>query len=117
MIRTLLAIFCFWWLCDSAFAARVVVEKATGKLIEYQSDASPGTLTANAVSAGYAADAVVEREVTDPEWTVLRRQWIEVPDAQAQEVKATATHTALLVVLNKLGLTEADFAILQDALR
>jgi len=47
---------------------RVCLEKATGKLIEMQSHATPGTLIQNAISAGYAETDVEEKEVTESEW-------------------------------------------------
>lgn len=50
---------------------RVCTLKATGRLIEAQSHARPGTLTANAVNAGYAADDVEERDATDAEFEAL----------------------------------------------
>lgn len=44
-----------------------VIVKATGRLIEAQSDARPGTLIANAVAAGFEADEVEEVELTPAE--------------------------------------------------
>ena len=45
-----------------------ICETKSGKLIEMQSDAREGTLIANAASAGYSPDEVMEREVTPEEW-------------------------------------------------
>jgi hypothetical protein len=45
--------------------AFICVRKSDGKLIEAQSHATKGTLIANAVSAGYAAKDVEEREVSE----------------------------------------------------
>jgi hypothetical protein len=52
---------------------RICVQKSTGKLIEAQGKATPGTLLANATAAGYAADDIEEKVVTDAEFAVLRR--------------------------------------------
>lgn len=49
----------------------VCVRKSDGRLLEAQSDASPGTLVSNAVLAGYLANDVEEKTVTDSEYTSL----------------------------------------------
>ena len=52
---------------------RVCIERSSGKLIESQSGdhAAYGALLGNAVSAGYAAEDVEEKVVTQEEWQVL----------------------------------------------
>jgi hypothetical protein len=46
---------------------RVCLDKS-GKLIEMQSLAIAGTLTQNAINAGYKKEDIIEKEVTDKEW-------------------------------------------------
>lgn len=47
---------------------RILIDVATGKLIEMQSDARPGTLLKNAINCGYDPDAVQEMEITPEEY-------------------------------------------------
>jgi hypothetical protein len=55
---------------------RVCVLKATGKLIEAQSNdaAEYGTLIANAVTAGYSEEDVEEKIVTEAEFKELLKE-------------------------------------------
>lgn len=50
---------------------RAAIQKSTGKLIEYQSHAKEGTVTANAIAAGYEVDDIEEREITEAEAQAL----------------------------------------------
>lgn len=50
---------------------RISIQKSTGKLLEMQSNATEGTLIANAVAAAYAQSDVEERVVTDAEYQAL----------------------------------------------
>ncbi len=50
---------------------KICTRKSDGKLIEMQSDATHGTLIKNAVTAGYNADDVEEREITPEEYAAL----------------------------------------------
>jgi hypothetical protein len=59
---------------------RVCIERSSGKMIESQSGVAPyGTLVANAVGAGYAAEDVEEKVVTQEEWKVLFDATIPTP--------------------------------------
>ena len=62
-----------------ALAHRVLVEKGTGKLIEYQSHAREGTLLGNAQASGIDLNTVEEKDVTLEEWASIREQWIDKP--------------------------------------
>jgi hypothetical protein len=53
---------------------RISILKESGKLIEMQSHARPGTLTENAVLSGYSRECVEEREITPEEWKEYARQ-------------------------------------------
>src|SRR5665647_141725 len=59
---------------------RICRVKATGKIIEMQSDATEGTLIRNAVGAGYAESDIEEKEVTNAEYKLLA-------DAQSEAEK------------------------------
>ena len=50
---------------------RICVVKATGKIIEMQSDATAGTLIGNAVSAGYFLADIEEQEVTPAAYAAM----------------------------------------------
>src|SRR5258708_5628058 len=50
---------------------RICILKATGKLLEMQSDATEGTLIQNAVNAGFAAADIEERVVTPEQYAIL----------------------------------------------
>ena len=99
------------------FAGRVCLEKSTGKLLEYQSFATPGTLTANAISAGYSADQVEEKEVTETEWKVIRQNQLVKPAQDALEAKETDRQQKQQAIIEKLGLTDKDFQDLKEALQ
>ena len=49
----------------------ICIEISTGKLLEMQSDATPGTLIKNAISMGYTANQVQERAATQAEFDAL----------------------------------------------
>ena len=66
-------------------AARVCVEKATGKLLEYQSAATPGTLLRNAMAAGLDVSTVEERDVTPQEWAMLKEEQLDKPAREQAE--------------------------------
>jgi hypothetical protein len=51
---------------------RICIETATNKLIEMQSGATEGTLTQNAITAGYELADIEEREVTPEEYQALK---------------------------------------------
>ena len=74
---------------------RVCLVRATGKLIEYQSDATAGTLLRNAVSGGYLEADVEERVVTEAEYQSLlnaQRDWLTI---KTKEIKAEAQRRIL----------------------
>ena len=67
---------------------RVCIERSSGKMIESQSGVAPyGTLLANAVGAGYSAEDVEEKVVTQDAFDVLWEAAIP-PATYAQKRKA-----------------------------
>ena len=99
------------------FAARVCVEKSTGKLIEYQSHATPGTLLQNAQAAGLNVAALEERDVTALEWDAIYDAQVVVP---ARNFQATLKATRQLkadALATKLGLSKQDMDDLRDILQ
>ncbi len=96
--------------------ARVSLIRATGKLIEYQSRAQAGTLTQNALRAGFAAAAIEEREVTEAEWAVIRDQWIDKPARDAKAAGLAARDAKAVTARADLNLSPAQWQILKDAL-
>ena len=66
---------------------RVCIERSSGKMIESQSGVAPyGTLVANAIGAGYAAEDVEEKVVTQDAYDAL---WLATipPATYAQKRK------------------------------
>ena len=100
-----------------AWAAQVCLERTTGRLLEYQSDATPGTCTRNAVASGMTATEVEEHEVTEAEWQSLKARWIDHPAQQAREATRVARQQKATVLRQKLNLTEQEFEELREALR
>ena len=101
-----------------AFADRVCLEKSTGKLIEMQSGNAPlGTLTQNAVNAGYKAEDVVEKYVNATEWEAIKKQWIDDPAKKITQDRANATAIKAADIMAKLKLTAEDLAALKEVLQ
>lgn len=118
-----LVVIVFLSLCYNAYAARVLQEKSTGKLLEYQSDARPGALIKDYTDNpqyGYTADQIEEKEVTPQEWAAIQKKWIDDPAKkresdriQALEQDRQAKEDA---IRQKLNLTQDEFKTLRDSL-
>jgi hypothetical protein len=50
-------------------------EKATGRPLEWQSNARAGTLIDNAIVNGFAAEDVSEEDISFAEWQIRRTTW------------------------------------------
>lgn len=97
---------------------RVCLEKVTGKLIEYQSGNAPlGTLIKNAVNGGRLASDVEEKYVSDAEWKVIQEDQIVKPAKEAAAVKEAERKVKEDKMKSKLGLSNAEFAELREALK
>lgn len=101
------AIFAVLWAAPPARAGQACLRKDTGRLIEYQSDATPGTCTRNAAVAGLDVTNVEEREVTRAEWAAIRTRWITGP-AKAKRAARLAVARSARLKLKALGLTDAE---------
>jgi len=99
---------------------RICIAKATGKLLEMQSDATEGTLIKNALSAGYLATDIEERKITDVEWSDPTAPWNK-PSPEQLEAQAEAQRQALFVTydhevdilnnrLRRGSITQSDYA-------
>lgn len=69
---------------------RICSLKATNKIIEMQSDATPGTLLQNAVNAGYNHADIEERVVNSAEYEVIRAA--DPEDQKKQAIKLMQAH-------------------------
>ena len=69
---------------------RICVVKATGKVVEMQSDATEGTLISNQVNVGYLASDIEERIVTEAEYLQL------IEDQKPEEVKDKEERNSLI---------------------
>ena len=113
----------FLWVllfCSNAYADRVLLEKSTGKLIEYQSDAREGTLLKNIQDNpqyGYTTDQVEEKEVTEAEWASLKKKWIDDPSEVERKAKESVKKQKETQIKQKLNLTDAEFEALKEAVR
>lgn len=50
---------------------RIIINKETGKIIESQSFATEGTLIKNAISAGFLAEHLEEKEISEIEYQAM----------------------------------------------
>ena len=94
------------------FADRVCLEKSTSELIEYQSgDAPLGTLTQNAINAGYKKEDIIEKYVTKEEWQQIKYEQIEKPakdKADAEKIASQKKKNAIIIKFKNLGFTDED---------
>ena len=103
-----------------AWAAKVCLERATGKLLEYQEHMAQGTCQTNWVIAnpqyGYTADQIEERKITPGEWEVLQETAIRTPARAAQAAREVERKDKATAIKTKLGLSDTDMANLKAAL-
>ena len=117
-MKYLIILFLIFGLVSVCYADRVCLEKSTGKLIEYQSgDAPLGTLTQNAINAGYKKEDVVEKYVTQEEWKTIKEQWIDKPAQDLAKQKELERQAKEQAIKTKLNLSEADWQNLKEALK
>ena len=104
----------------TASAALACVERATGKLLDYQSHGRPGTCERNWVTEnpqyGYTVGQIEERSITASEWVALRDQWIDAPTRQRKAEREMARQGRETAIRAKLGLSKAEFDDLRAAL-
>jgi hypothetical protein len=65
-----------------------------GKLIEMQSEATKGTLTKNALNAGYKIGDIEEKEVSESEWSSII-DGIRAKEASGKETEKENKLTAI----------------------
>ena len=92
---------------------RICTRTSTGKIIEAQSDATEGTLIANAVLAGFQAGDVTEAVVSDAEYAArMAAQAPAPPSAGDRAAAALAGNDALKgfvrFLAGRFGMTEAQ---------
>lgn len=96
---------------------RVAIEKSTGKLIEAQQYYAPlGTLTQNAVNAGYKKEDVEEKYVTAEEWGKIKYEQIIKPAQEQKKAQEEVKKQQQEIIRNKLNLTEQEFENLKELL-
>lgn len=99
------------------FADRVCLDRISGALIEYQSGNAPlGTLTLNAVRAGYKEKDVEEKYVTREEWNQINDEQILQPIRDKEEEKKQNMEAKKELVKDKLGLNNKEFSDLKQSL-
>lgn len=98
-------------------AGQVCLRTGTGKVLEYQSHATPGTCTKNLVNAGQSAAQIEERTVTPQEWAQLYEEQFATPAREALAAKRTQRAALAASLRQKLGLSAQEFAELKEALR
>jgi len=101
----------------------VCLEIATGRILEYQALATPGTMLANITNNpqyGFVAADVEERQVTAAEYEALRATWdadSANPDKIARDAAVAAKATKEADTKTALGLTDAQFQDLKDSMK
>ena len=99
------------------FADRVCLEKSTGKLIEYQSCNPPlGTLTQNAINAGYKQKDIIEKYVNTTEWLAIKKQWIDDPSEKIRQDKINSIKQKEIKLKQKFNWTDEDLADIKEVL-
>lgn len=95
----------------------ICIEKNTGKLIEYQSNATEGTLIQNAVNSGYDINDIEERNITYNEWKIIKEEQIDKPAREAKSQEKQDKKQKEQKIKQKLSLSDQEFIDLKDALR
>lgn len=101
----------------------VLLENATGRILEYQELATPGTLLANITNNpqyGFVVADVEERQVTNAEYETLQATWDADPtnpDKIARDAAAGAKAQKEADTKTTLGLTDAQFQDLKDSMK
>ena len=102
----------FLCVATPALATRVLLEKGTGRLIEYQSHATAGTLLRNAEVAGIDLSTVEELEVSNQEWAAIRETQLDAPARAKNAVKQAKRNSAINKIKASAGLTGDEAAAL-----
>ena len=75
-------------------------KRSTGQALEFQSRATAGTVTQNAIDAGFLANDIEEREMTYDEFIALVK--VDPVNAVRREIKAESDLiTAKVIELNR----------------
>lgn len=119
-MRYLIILFFILGLISFCYADRVCLEKNTGELIEYQSGGSIqedlDIMVQNAINAGYKEEDIEAKFVTEEEWQIIKKQWLDDPikeEIKQKELKRKEKEQAIKL---KLNLSDKDFADLKEAL-
>ena len=91
-----------------AWAGQVCVYKSGGELLEYQSHATPGTCTRNAINAGIDPTTIREKQVTDKQWDTIRDKWIDKPARDKAALKKVKRDAAIDKIRQATGLTAQE---------
>ena len=120
-MKYIIILFLILGLFSISYADRVCLEKATGKLIEYQSGGSTqkdlDVMIQNAVNSGYIVNDIEAKFVTNEEWQIMKKKWIDDPaekEKQQQELIKKQKKDAIKL---KLNLTEEDWKNLKEAIK
>ena len=99
-------------------ADRICIQKSTGKVIEYQSGNSRlGTLTENALNAGYNMNDIEEKEISPEEWKRIREEKIDKPAKEVMNQKKEALKIKAEAIKIKLKLTDQEWTDLIEIIR
>ena len=112
--KVLFILFIWFGYC---YADMVILEKATGRLIEYQSaDGNLDTMLKNANNMGYAESEVEITYISKAEWEVIREEQIDKPARERKEQIARERKQKAEIIKQKLNLTDKDLQDLKEAL-
>ena len=115
-MRTILILLILLLVPSQVMAARVCLERSTGKLIEYQSNATVGTLIRNALVSGYTEAQIEERELTSREWDQILEEQFYAPERIKQAQRRAELVQKEDEIRQTLGLSQVDFDKLKEVI-
>ena len=95
------------------YAARICLEKSTGKLIEYQSkDGSLKTLRDNATRQGYKLSEIEVKNVSNKEWEQIKYDQIIKPAEDKNKIKKQKVKNLKNKLKQSLSLSKEEIDLL-----
>lgn len=116
--ETQFGILLVFFMASVCYADRVCLEKATGKLIEFQSDGNNqedlNVMIKNAESTGYKKDDVEAKFITKEEWQAIEETQIKAPAREEAKQKSEARKAKEASLKTKFGWTDEDLKALKE---
>lgn len=106
-----------------AFADTIVIEKETGKLLEYQSNGKSEVMINNVLGYEYPEGKKYKREdieakiITPEQWKQIKYEQIELPAKAEQEAKEIEKQAKADIIKKKLKLSDEEWEDFKKALK